>query len=409
MPGSVKSIIVGGGIRAGTPSTVGTVPQFDGSAPPDLLTDSIMRQVAGPALVVSTVDPAPGALEQFRTEGGLISDAPGRADSTIIGRGAVSGGDLQVIIGFNANVGAAFPSGASVAIGNVARAGGGGVAIGSNAVAGAASGSDAAIAIGASAVAGQSGIAIGGFATGTTSLGIFTGIFGATGVNSVAIGAGSNARGTDSIGIGGGSTGVGDDRSIAIGKFAFAGGDDNVVIGWAGNNAAAAVNQCILLGSGAIPISSNLCMIGGFDANNPTTFTAIGTVLIGRGDTHTAAHDVTMRFTNASGTNIAGGNTTIVAPLGTGNASTGGELRLQAGIFGASGTTLQTAVTRIALNSAGEIVLSPITSGLRINNQMDAAGGDEGTLTNAPHALDPDFWMPVNIAGTIMAFPCWIV
>lgn len=402
MPGSVKSIIVGGGLRAGTPSTVGTVPQFNGSAPPDLLTDSIMRQVAGPALVVGAVDPAPGESEQFRTEGGAIFDFPNRADTTVIGRDATAGNDQQVAIGLRAGVGAVFPGAGSVAIGADARAGGVGVALGVAAVASATSGSTGGIAIGSSANAGATGVAIGGLATGAFSVGIATGSFGASGSDSICIGGlVSNARGVSAIALAG-QVNLGADGCIVIGRGSVAtGGASQMMLGHDINSSQFASNNNICLGNGATPFGSNVCMIGGGDGSSPTL---INTIIVGRGDSHTAAHAIMLRCTNTTGTDAAAGDVTLIAPRGTGNVATGGEILFQTGAPGVSGTTQQAATTQFRiLKSAG----GAAAPNVRWDNVTSGAGVAAGTLTNAPSAGDPSFWLPVNILGNVRYIPCW--
>jgi hypothetical protein len=44
---------------------------------------------------------------------------------------------------------------------------------------------------------------------------------------------------------------------------------------------------------------------------------------------------------------------------------------------------------------------------LRFNGLTSGAGAGAGTLTNAPSAGDPAFWLPVSIAGTVRYIPCW--
>jgi hypothetical protein len=43
----------------------------------------------------------------------------------------------------------------------------------------------------------------------------------------------------------------------------------------------------------------------------------------------------------------------------------------------------------------------------RFNNQTSAAAAATGTLTNAPAAGNPGFWLKINIGGTNYAIPCW--
>jgi hypothetical protein len=45
--------------------------------------------------------------------------------------------------------------------------------------------------------------------------------------------------------------------------------------------------------------------------------------------------------------------------------------------------------------------------GARFNNHTNGAAAAAGTLTNAPTAGDPAFWLPVSIAGTTRYIPCW--
>lgn len=45
--------------------------------------------------------------------------------------------------------------------------------------------------------------------------------------------------------------------------------------------------------------------------------------------------------------------------------------------------------------------------GIFLTNQTDSAGAGLGTITNAPHAGDPDFWVKIKVNGTNVAFPVW--
>jgi hypothetical protein len=50
---------------------------------------------------------------------------------------------------------------------------------------------------------------------------------------------------------------------------------------------------------------------------------------------------------------------------------------------------------------------SGLANGLVLSNQTNQAGAATGTLTNAPAATNPNFWLPVNINGVLRKIPCW--
>jgi hypothetical protein len=128
------------------------------------------------------------------------------------------------------------------------------------------------------------------------------------------------------------------------------------------------------------------------------------TFVLGGGNVQTSIVSArTIRFTDASGTNIAAGSVTLIAPRATGNAA-GGDFVFQTGAVQASGTTSQPATTQFTiLSSAGGAGVP----NLRIDNVTTGAGAGAGTLTNAPTAGDPTFWLPININGTVLYIPCW--
>lgn len=45
--------------------------------------------------------------------------------------------------------------------------------------------------------------------------------------------------------------------------------------------------------------------------------------------------------------------------------------------------------------------------GLLFTNQTSAAGAQTGTLTNAPAAGNPGFWLKIAIGGVSYSIPCW--
>jgi len=103
---------------------------------------------------------------------------------------------------------------------------------------------------------------------------------------------------------------------------------------------------------------------------------------------------------------VGGSNGTLRSGLGTGT-GTPSNLIFQTPTVAAAGSGAQTYATRFSLSSAGA-VFEIVNQGLRINGQVTGAGAASGTLTNAPTAGDPAFWLPVNIAGTIHYIPCWV-
>lgn len=103
MPGTVRSLIVGGGIKAGSPSTLLNFPIFSGAFPPDELVDGNIRQdTSVPAKVYIGTD---GADPEATVIGGALSNAnAGR--SIVIGyaaqgsqNGVLTTGLENVIIG----------------------------------------------------------------------------------------------------------------------------------------------------------------------------------------------------------------------------------------------------------------------------------------------------------------------
>jgi 6-phosphogluconolactonase (cycloisomerase 2 family) len=91
-----------------------------------------------------------------------------------------------------------------------------------------------------------------------------------------------------------------------------------------------------------------------FGAGSPggEVFRISGTSLVlGIGNTHTAAVGRTIRMTNMSGTDISAGTMSIQGALSTG-AATGGAIRFLTGTTTTSGATLQTAHERLSIDTA---------------------------------------------------------
>ena len=96
-------------------------------------------------------------------------------------------------------------------------------------------------------------------------------------------------------------------------------------------------------------------------------------VILGNGQAAASPSTSTLRGTNGTGTNIAAANLTIQPGRGTGTGA-GGDLVLNTAPAGASGTTLNAAVERARINSAGVLLMA---SGSKID-----AGGSTFELPN---------------------------
>lgn len=85
----------------------------------------------------------------------------------------------------------------------------------------------------------------------------------------------------------------------------------------------------------------------------------------------------TLSVQNASGTNIAGSSTTIAGSAATGNA-TGGSLHFQTSDAGASGTTLQSLTTKMAITAGGRVGISTISPSYPLHVVGDSYASGQG-------------------------------
>jgi hypothetical protein len=417
------------GITAGSPFALGFFPYVTNTAPAVLSTQPIMDYTTGtggthPGIVIASagVDPQPGASELLRVKGGAIVEGGG-TDTVVIGRGAAAASSNAIAIGLLASA----VGSENVAVGHGSQA----TAVNCTALgSGAHANNNDACAIGSGCIA----TAAGGTAIGTNAT--------ASGAGSIAIGDGPTAAGSGSIAMGSGaSTGgtnlnsiamgatVSGDRATALGiaaqisaNFGIAigndarvtasdgiaiggyNGSDSARVGSAGGIAigtncviSGAHASCIQIGSGLASFQANTAQLGG--PGTPLTV-----VVLGRGDTAVSPGGMTIRCTSGSGSNNAAGALNIDAPLSTGNIATG-TLNFRVGRPGASGSTLQTKVTKLRVNPAAAGDAS--VEFLDVNN---AAGSGAGTLTNVPDSAgsaNPGFWLPVFINSVLHWIPCW--
>jgi len=406
MPAGVKSIILGGGISAGAPATVGNIPQFSGATPPDLLVDSILRQTAGGAIIVGATDPASLATETFRTAGGIVSEGTGD-ESFIAGAGAICKTTKGIAVGHAASVAAtnsttlndsmvvgsdsiisspalttgAFQS-AIVAVGprNVVNSAGGqpseyttifGAGNSVTAPVGSTNGRNVVVGQFNTLLTANDNIIIGNSWSPPSQT-----------ANCVLIGNNSSITPSmtycvlvgDSITVSGGNfhtlvgrlsrkLGASGDYAVAVGYNATVNNIDfGVAIGQTANVSGGAGN--IALGRAAVVTHANCAVIGPGATSERTNSFVIGSdntggdyrtyVFGNRGDTvGSGLQDVLWRPTDADGvtSNLAGSGLTVRAGLGSGNAVSA-NISLDVGVVGASGATVQTARTGVRISAS---------------------------------------------------------
>lgn len=395
-------IVIQSGISAGAPSTVGNLPVFSGGSPPDILVDSLLRQVAGPpaAIIVGTTDPESTALATFRTSGGIVSEGTAE-DSLVLGAGAVAGPALStgaIALGFAASLGASGGAlngsiviGASSTVSSPALAAnstivciGGGNTVtsaggqpvewttvlgGFNSVTAPIGGTN-----GGNTVVGQNNILLTAFnvvlvgchntppsqasssvlignnlsiapsPASTVMVGHGAAMAGGnfhTIVGSTAGRSGGFAGGDYAVAIGFNALVTSIDYGVAIGAASRArGSTGNIAIGRAADVSHA---NAIAIGPGATSERANSCVIGSDNSGGDYRTFVFGN----RGDTcPNGIQDVLWRPTDLDGTvsNTVGSGLTIRAGLGSGNAVSA-NVSVDVGVPGASGVTVQTART----------------------------------------------------------------
>lgn len=386
MPGAVRSLIVGGGIRAGSPASLNTFPIFSGATPPDILINGNIRQdtstppkvYIGEASVGTTVTVLGGATATASAGPAVVIGE--QASLPLTGAVRTSG---QVVIGYVARTGSGASNDANVVIGSNAFAEGSGgnannsVCIGASAQIVSPSGGANAVLIGAatSSSLGSLFVLIGSSSTyNANNSGVVIGY-----QNSISGGAGT----ANPISIGPSNV-LDKTRTILLGASLStlnAAGGDLLVFGqsWTATS--------------AMPANS----IGFFNSNGYTT------LIVGKAEVHASPQSLTLRLTDGLGSNIGVGSL-IIRPGNATGTGTQGSIDFQTQSAQGAATVLGTMTTQVQI--------IPCTGGagqanLRFNNLTSGAGVAAGTLGNAPTAGNPVFWLPVNIAGNIRYIPCW--
>lgn len=364
IPGTSSDAVTG----TGTP---GTVPLWDGAHD---LTDSKISQVDdttyvnGPLSLVSTLVVA-GAVTLSNTlsvvglttlQGGLQSSQGTNTTTTLLA-------PSNPIIGQNdwVLVGSGSAGQGSVAIGSVVQANIFDVVIGSGAGNFSTTTSPyGAVVIGNSTqLSTDSGVVIGA-AVSPSSANVFEGVaIGASiglppglGLVTTFVGVGNNGvlwtptnpNQCSIVALGDGNT-FDLAASIAIAR--------GVIVG---TNNTVRHNNVAVLGYGITSAAANTTYIGGFDDN--TIGVGTSTIVFGPGDSIALAYaPITLRLTNASGTNIVGPDLIVQPGLSTG-AGAAAFVRIRASSPLGSGTTLQTAADVLVVGNGAVTVTGTLTA-----------------------------------------------
>lgn len=384
----VETIVVGGGVNATSPFTVNRIPYIINTDPPFLAASPIMTQVTGAnqAIIISptAADPQAASTTLLRVVGGIASFFGTTANllgtlvigarQSIINSGGKTG---WTIIGNDAVVDTVGSDTTAVGRAFTQVSGGGGVITALGAAISIGSGiPDTIIAIGNAITVGN----MNGGNSGRLIL-IGAGITVTGGVvqipDVVLIGSGSTH------GAGGGSNSVvGVICSLSTAVRACGVGRNNTWsaavedTGVLGVNNAIQHSSCILLGSGITTHAVSQCYIGG------TTVGSAGIVgvVIGKGNLSGAPSAVTIRLTDGTGVDIAGGSLTVQPGAGTG-AAAASSILFKTPTVGASGAGAQAMATRLTVATAA------ITATVPIIHPAGAVGAPSIQFTDADTGL----------------------
>lgn len=98
----------------------------------------------------------------------------------------------------------------------------------------------------------------------------------------------------------------------------------------------------------------------------------------------------------------------ITQAIADANANPGGVVLIPAGLPAGGAITGLGAQTLVLDERTGVLVITGGTGPtLGFTGLTTGAGASTGTLTNAPAATNPNFWLPVQIAGVTRFIPCW--
>lgn len=331
----VETIVVGGGINAGSPFTLHSFLQVDNVDPPLASSGNLRQDTSVPPKVYVGED---SVFTGVTVLGGATSAATGQ-DAVVIGNGATNNA-TGVALGTNIILGNSAENGGgngNVVIGHAASAKGSGLGSGC-------------VVIGASAIIGNPAAA---------SASILIGVQGSItlGSNQVVIGNGTTYNANNGgvlIGTGGQITGgATTGQCVAIGSSVIVSKTASVVVG--PSCVATSQTNSVVIGNSAAGTLQDAVQFYDQSAGH-----GYRTLSIGNGDAvATPIASLLIRMTNGSGANVAAGSLTIQAGLSTGNAASA-AVNLAVGVPGAAGAALQAALTGVACShsvTAGDTLL----------------------------------------------------
>lgn len=362
-----RTIIVGGGIGAATPFTVGGFTYVANSDPPSVASGNIRQNNAvsppqvfiGDALGTNPVGSTVlgGAVINANVEDSVVIGSVSYTNPTI----GPAGRNRALVLGVNGGITPTAQQLGVIALLrnttlNTAASSENSIIILSNQSTTTLAGSFGGVVIGngiTPSATNTGGVTIGGsinlnsFGSGVVLGNSIT----QTGQTAILVGSSLSTAGTgstpDNYLIGrncsqGGSTGT---RNLFFGYNLTANTNaaNNIFIG-GGWSAAGSSNGQICIGHGSVPFLPGSGWIVMGHARDGVSFTqrSLGLLLGGLDVDTTGNTGFDIRFTNANGSDVVAGNVVITAPRSTGNAASG-RIDLSTGVPTASGTTLQTA------------------------------------------------------------------
>jgi hypothetical protein len=142
-------------------------------------------------------------------------------------------------------------------------------------------------------------------------------------------------------------------------------------------------------------VTCNNAAFAGSLTRNATLLIRNRTLVLGSAETSGSPVSSTIKGEDAYGSDVASGNLVVQAGLGTGN-STGGNFIVKTGAVGSSGSTPQTATTRLTINTSG---LATFANDVTVTGDLAVNGSDITTTSTGTATVFNTNATTVNLAG----------